>query len=247
MKMWVKSKHEFHYWDINKNVFIQEKNTFFYTRFLDPIRAYFFRNSVLSLKEKNETKQTSVYFPSFPSCIPIHLLNFTAKSGKHLLLRFLPLSFAEQPSFIWISPTPLSQLWCKGYQWCSWCFTQGDASFFIPLTFRRCVETLSPRLGVHDVLRCTSPPPSLSLPQWSPSQLPPLHPTAEVQSPLDSFRLGLSSLSPCVLSPSNIILYQDFNDHLTANDSKSRPLVQISELQNYIQSFLWDPPLLDTL
>lgn len=125
--------------------------------------------------------------------------------------------------------------------------SRGRFVLFIPLTFRRCVEALSPRLGVQDALRCTSPPPSLSLPQQSPSQLPRLHPTAEVQSPLDSFRLGLSSLSPCVLSPSNLILYQDFNDHLKANDSKSRPLVQISELQNYRQSFLWDPPLLDML
>ena len=137
-----------------KMFLFKKKIPFFYTGLLDPIRAYFFRNSVLSLNQKNQTKQTSVYFPSFPSCIPIHLLNFTAKFGKsclHFLLLFLPLSSTEQPSLIWISPHSSIKTLLQRLPVIFLVFnSRRYFVLFILRTFQRCVEILSPSLGFYD-------------------------------------------------------------------------------------------------
>lgn len=61
MKMWVKPKHEFYYWDINKNVLVQEKKiNIFYTELPDPICAYFFQEFYIITKNK-QTKTLCLY------------------------------------------------------------------------------------------------------------------------------------------------------------------------------------------
>ena len=76
MKMWVKPKHEFYYWDINKNILVQgKKKNISYTELPDPICVYFFQEFYTITKNK-QTK-TLCLFHIFP------VMHFYSSSQFH--------------------------------------------------------------------------------------------------------------------------------------------------------------------
>lgn len=111
----------------------------------DPICAYFFRNFIPSLKTNKQ--KHSVYFTSFLLYISSYLLSFTAKFGKsclHLLIFFLPFSFIDSPSLIWILPHSSMKTLLQSLPVIFLVFNwRGCVIIFLSLTLQPFVEILS--------------------------------------------------------------------------------------------------------
>lgn len=147
----------------------------------------------------------------------------------HLLILFLPASFTEQSSLIWTLPHPFSKLCCKGYLWYSCYLIQGIChnphltdlfSTLLKFSLLTLASMMPHSLCFYLIyLPIASLSPFPITKAWAP-------PCSFCSGP-HFFGISLSSLCK------QLILYHGFHNHLKANDSKFRPMVQISELPKY--------------